>query len=338
MKKELLIKGFIAQPKNPPFNITAADGTTFNIATQQVTYPDVYLYSLENAFVSPFGMVFKNGLTVNEAIYDHHKSYKNMLTFYKKYFLGKIKRTETNCIVIHNSWYENYYHWCLEALPRLFVLKDSIDKINLILPTDLKKFHHQTMAFFDINSITYCDEHELIFTPLLQFSSFTAPGFGEHNPNLIREMSAFFKSKTQSTGKFNHIKNIYTSRSATSKRKCVNEDELLHLVKKYDFEIIVPDNLTVNDQIELFGNAKNVLGVHGSSFVNCLYMKKGSVIFDLVEKDHNDFCFFNIATALDVNYVYIRSKGVGPAKEFRNNDIVVDIKNLAKLLDQFLCR
>ena len=151
-------------------------------------------------------------------------------------------------------------------------------------------------------------------------------------------MSTHFKSKVVSTGKFNHLKNIYTSRSKAPKRKCVNEAELISLLKKYDFEIVVTDDLSVAEQIELFGNANNVVAVHGSSFVNGLYMKNKSVIFDLIEENHNDLCFFNIANAMDVGYVYAKCKGVGPAANFRDNDIYVDIEQLDKLLDKFMLR
>jgi hypothetical protein len=337
MQKELLIDEFFLTNKLP-LNIEKSDEKIFSLLKSPVKFPAVYLYHLTNAYISPYGMVFKNGLPVNEAIYDAHQNLKNIFTFYKKILRGKVKRTEGNCVVIHNSWYDNYYHWCTEALPRLFVLKNKVKEINLILPVNLKPFHKQTLEYFDLKSITYCHEDELIFSPVLYFSSFTAPGFGVHNPDLIKGISSFIKSKNASPGNSGFSRNIYTSRSATAKRQCINEDELITVLKKFDFETIIPDNLSLKQQIELFGQSKNVLGVHGSSFVNCLYMKRGSVIFDLIENDHNDFCFLNMASALDVNYVYIRSKGVGDPADFRNNNILVDVKNLERLLDKYLCR
>ena len=338
MKQKLLLNGFTSTRRKPPLNITEADVVIFNLATNTIKFPDVFLYTLRKAYVSPFGMVFNNGFTVNETIYAAHKSIRNIFSFYKKMVYGRIKKTDGNCVVINNSWYQNYYHWCTEALPRLFVIKDHVSNINLILPYDLSKFHLQTLDFFNIDSITYCDEHELVAAPLLHFTSYTSPGFGCHNPKLIRDMSAFFKRKTNASGHVSHSRNIYTSRSKSLKRKCINEDKLLHLLKKFDFEIVVPDNLSVIEQINLFSNAKNVLGVHGSSFVNCLFMNKDSVVFDLIENNHNDLCFFNLACALDVNYVYIRSNGVGPKQYYRDNDIIADIPNVKKLLDKFLCR
>jgi capsular polysaccharide biosynthesis protein len=337
MQQEKLLNSF-SVTRNPPLNYSTEDSDVFNDSTLDASHPPVYLFNVNNAYVSPFGVVFKNGVVEKESVYFYHHHWKNALTFYKKILLRKIVKTDKTCSVIHNGWYDNYYHWCMEALPRLFSMKDKVSQLNLILPSNLKKFHEQTLSFFNINSIIPCKEDELVFAPSVWFTSFTTKGFGQHNPGLIREMSSFFKSKISPTGKFNHLKNIYTARTKAPKRKCLNEDELIELLKKYDFEIIVPDNLTVPEQIELFGQVKNVVGVHGSSFVNSLYMKPESRIFDLIEQNHNDLCFFNMADAFDVRYVYVRCKGQGRDADFRDNDIYVDIKKLDGLLDKYMLR
>jgi hypothetical protein len=336
------VKQLLRQPfsvnRTPPLNFSPENSDIFNESTLRASHPSSYLFGVRNAYVSPYGIVFRNWLVERESVYKNHRSWKNALTFYKKIFLRKIVKTEKTCTVIHNGWYDNYYHWCMEALPRLFSMKDKVPELNLILPSDLKKFHQQTLSFFNINSIIPCKEDELVYAPSVYFTSFTTKGFGQHNPSLIREMSSFFKNKISPTGKFNHIKNIYTARTKAPKRKCLNEGELIDLLKKYDFEIILPDALTVSEQIELFGQVKNVVGVHGSSFVNSLYMKPESRIFDLIEQNHNDLCFFNMADAFDVRYVYVRCKGQGRDADFRDNDINVDIKKLDGLLDKYMLR
>jgi capsular polysaccharide biosynthesis protein len=335
--KQLLRQPFSVNRK-PPLNFSSENSDVFNETTLKASHPSTFLFNVRNAYVSPYGVVFKNGLVEKDSVYEDHRHWKNALTFYKKIFLRKVVDTDKACTVIHNGWYDNYYHWCMEALPRLFSMKDKVQEINLILPSDLKKIHHQTLSFFNINSVIPCKDDALVFSPSVNFTSFTAQGFGQHNPSLIKEMSSFFKSKISPTGKFNHIKNIYTARTKAPKRKCLNEEELIEQLKKYDFEIILPDYLTISEQIELFGQAKNVVGVHGSSFVNSLYMKPESRIFDLIEQNHNDLCFFNMADAFDVRYVYVRCQGKGKDADFRDNDIYVDIKKLDGLLDKYMLR
>ena len=181
MKKELLYEKFTVRSR-PALNYIEDESNEFKFSPPISNHPEVYLHSLNNAYVSPYGMVFKNGFIVDESLYDLNRNPLNVFSFYKKIIQGNVKTTDKECVVIHNSWYENYYHWCLEALPRLFAVKDRIARINLVLPANLKTFHHQTLVFFDIDSIIECADNELIRCASLSFSSFTAKGFGEHNP------------------------------------------------------------------------------------------------------------------------------------------------------------
>lgn len=147
-------------------------------------------------------------------------------------------------------------------------------------------------------------------------------------------MAAFFKSKVKVTQTV--IKNIYTPRSKAPKRNCKNEQEVLALIKDYGFESFVMDDLSQSEQIELFSSEKNVMEVHGSSYVNLMYSDGSLTIFDLIERNHKDLCYSNMATIFGVDYVLVESQGVGPKENFRDNDIIVDLKSLNSYLYLYL--
>lgn len=292
--------------------------------------PEIYQYEVSNAYVSPYGLAYKNGRLIKEVLYDMYAKSATPFTFYKKIVLRKVKTVTEPCVLFHHGYYDNYYHWYTECLPRLFVLKEHLKDALIILPKKLKKFHLETLQWFEFKGIVYCDQHEIIKTKKLLFSNFTAKHFGTHRQEVLKNMVAYIKSKIK-IEEIN-VPNIYTPRSRAPKRNCVNEAEVFAVLNNHGFESILMDDLTQEQQISLFINAKNVAGVHGSSFVNLMYMKQGRII-DFMEKRHCDLCYSNMATIFNQEYYVLESEGAGNHTDFRDDDIIVDTDHLSKLLN-----
>ena len=317
-----------------PINLVESDWQRFSEWKTNEVQPAIYEYRLTNAYVSPLGLIFKNGSLVKESIFDMHKRNVNSLTFYKKILFGKVKYINESCIVGHHAWYDNYGHWNSECLPRIFALKQYHKDSVLILPEILKPYHEQILSFFDFKDVVYCKMDEVIKAKEVIFTNHTTNGFGNYRPEIFKEMVAFFKSKI--VIKEYNLPNIYTLRPNAPKRRCVNEEHVLDVLKEFKFEPILMDNFTLQEQISIFCQAKNVVGVHASSFVNLMYMKPGGIVFDLIEKNHKDICFSNLANVFNIDYVLLESEGHGPEQSFRENDIEVDLKSLKINLNQFL--
>jgi capsular polysaccharide biosynthesis protein len=292
--------------------------------------PAIYKYEVSNAYVSPYGLAFKNGRLIKEVLYDMYAKSATPYTFYKKIILRKVKTVADTCVLFHHGYYDNYYHWYTECLPRLFVLREQLKDALIILPKKLKKFHLETLQWFELKGIVYCEPDEIIKAKKLLFSNFTAKHFGTHRQEVLKEMVAYIKSKIK-IQEIN-VPNIYTPRSSAPKRNCVNEAEVLAILKEYGFESILMDDLTQEQQISMFINAKNVAGVHGSSFVNLMYMKQGRII-DFMEKRHCDLCYSNMATIFNQEYYVQESEGAGNHTDFRDDDIIVDTNLLSKLFN-----
>jgi capsular polysaccharide biosynthesis protein len=64
---------------------------------------------------------------------------------------------------------------------------------------------------------------------------------------------------------------IYISREFVPKRKLLNENKCIDLFKKYQFEIIHPEELSLQEQIDIFSKATHVAGPIGSGMHNLLF-------------------------------------------------------------------
>jgi hypothetical protein len=81
------------------------------------------------------------------------------------------------------------------------------------------------------------------------------------------------------------IKRVYASRVGL-KRSPENEDEIAELFRSFGFSIVNLATLNLLDEISLIANTDVLAGVHGSTFVNQIWMKKDSIAFEIVNKNY----------------------------------------------------
>lgn len=313
MNKELLYSNFTITCK-PPIN---ADSRDFNFPAIKAneTIPATYLYTLKNALIAPHGIVLHKNKIIPESVSYAWKGRASRKTFYKRLLLGKIKHIKNTTVVIHNSYYKNYYHWLLEALPRLFSIRNRIANITLLLPDDLSAFHHETLALFQPKEIITFSPQQLIWAKKLLLPSPICPNYGQHNPEQIKAMGNWLKEKVPATGQETpgnqSPKKIFIVRATDKIRKLTNQDEAIKLTTKYGFTPVILEKLTIIEQINLFRNATCVIGVQGAGLSNMIYMPQNSLIINLINKQHHDTCFLNLANAMNHRIIMQQCETVG---------------------------
>ena len=63
-------------------------------------------------------------------------------------------------------------------------------------------------------------------------------------------------------------------------RKVLNENEVKNFLIKKGFSIIALSELSFSDQINLFHNAKQIVGLHGAGFANLIFSKPGTFVLE----------------------------------------------------------
>ena len=74
---------------------------------------------------------------------------------------------------------------------------------------------------------------------------------------------------------------FWISRSKSSRRHLVNETDALRQVSDIcTLRVVYPEDLDINAQIELFSNAKLIIGIHGPGLSNMIFMPVGSSVLE----------------------------------------------------------
>ncbi|MES2566583.1 MAG: glycosyltransferase family 61 protein [Bacteroidota bacterium] len=344
-----------------PSTVNPADASPFfsNIPTpisrliswKEKKQAPAFLFSLSNAYVSPYGVVFKNGKVVKEAVYKYSakKKWDNLLSFIKKKITNKVIKIDGDCILIHHSWYQNYYHWMIEIMPRLFLMKDQLSDKRLVIHKNISKFHLETLSKFNFKDIVFIEDNELIKCQKISFTSF--PNFytnqtltiGSQSINLIelninfcimREMKQWIQNNNPLLKNEIYFRNekIYISRKKAGHRKILNEPELDVFFNETGFKKIFLEDISFDEQIELLHNASIVVGIHGAGLSNILFMRPGTHVINLISDKHYEFCYLNIASMASVNYSHVNCSSGTLKANPAYNDITVDVKLLKEIL------
>ena len=191
--------------------------------------------------------------------------------------------------VLSSSGQQCYYHWLLQIIPRLKILKESqlpYDKIYV--HANNFKYHWQkdalytVMDYLDIaRDMLLCVEHD---TPveadtLLVPSVPWIPSKAKFPRAWYKQFfhDAFVQQKEKSPA------HIFISRSKAQYRHISNETALMNLLNTKGFTSYCLEDLSISEQAHIFNNAKVIIGPHGAGWTNLIFCKPGT---NIIEIDH----------------------------------------------------
>ncbi len=185
-----------------------------------------------------------------------------------------------------NVGYSNYYHVLTELIPRLEFILPLREKLKIAVAESSPDF-----VWDALQQLGFHESDLVLLNPEIRYSAdmWLMIPWGL---NFIPERFHFVRNELgiDAVPK----RRIYISRKSEKTRHIFNEDELLPLLKRYGFECVEAQKLTLVEQIKLFSEAEWILGPHGAGLSNLMWMKKPQCIEIRPEKYANE-CFSHLA-------------------------------------------
>jgi len=245
----------------------------------------------------------------------------------------------------------NYWHWLFDVLPRFSLCSKifDLDKIDyFLLPDHIKKFQIETLDSLNIpfhkrlssKKFRHIKAKELIITDHPVMISGNATRDIMNMPVWISKwLKEAFVNQT-GTSEVKNIENIYIDRNDDSLRQkpqrfISNEEEVKKYLLKKNYTSVKLHKLKFIDQVQLFANAKNIVGLHGGGFANIAFCKAKTKVIELRSSDSGT-PIENLALKNNLNYhsVTVEAKKIDNFK-FPNQQgsIHIPINNLSKLIE-----
>lgn len=304
---------------------------------------------LKNVFVSFSGLCMNNKGLIKEC----HHNYPQQIDNYKNeaagYYYDAIDNQENLIILdddktylsIHHPWF-NYYHWICESIFRLWMVRKKHETMTLILPEHYKDadFIMGSIEPFNFKNILYIPHGKSLLIKNLCLPQIK-PECDSYNGMQVRQIRKFYTNYV-STNKpaIDPIDRLFISRKLAGRRAIINEEEILAILKKHQFEVFYPEKHSFLDQVSIFSQVKYLVGTHGSGLTNMLFMNPGASLLELHkdktnELDHPSPLFWYMAETLGINYYHQLCDTHG-LEDYFHGDYIIDAdifeKNLLKML------
>ena len=256
--------------------------------------------------------------------------------------LPPVEKIEGTVAVLTGLSANVYFHWMVDILPRLDILRRSgfpEGEIDWFYVNSVAKpFQRQTLEELGIpgDRILESDRHPHLQASRLVVPSFASP-IGWATPESIEFVRSQFLSP-QSTPSTTP-KRLYLSRQTARYRKVINEAELIQCLEQQGFTVVTLDEYSVREQAQLFANAEVIVAPHGAALTNLLFCQPKTTVLELFSPNYIRYYYWSICQYLKLNHYYAIGTAL-PCSALRRllypdaltEDFCVDISGVKELI------
>lgn len=312
--------------------------------------PDIYSITLNNILYSPtYNIIFTRS---RQIIAESINTKKTVERFSVSNLYRKKTETISGVCSILRSTDNSYYHTIIENISRLYLLdRDeyrNIKEIKLLLsspPNQIEKFYLDKVLPKNVK-ITVVDRNKNYLLKQLIFPTFLTRRFSGYLPS---EYLIYFRKKILPKRERNQINRIFISRSQNIKklqeitqglgrhelnslgvgRYILNEDELFDRLKSKGFKRYILEQISLEEQIELFYDAEYIVGAHGAGLSNTIFSTQAKIL-ELFPSQFVVPHYFYLSKSLGHTYTYWcgSEKGVHDNFIVDVSEIIICLKNL----------
>ncbi len=230
----------------------------------------------------------------------------------------------------------NYWHFMMECLPKLFFLDDpeladrhiahSYTKTNFeFCCLILERLGIQNKTFVEI----------AMDKPYGGYSN--GPQFMPIKDVVIpskipRPLAAMLWDKflwPQAERPSSKGRRLFVAREAGGRRQCLNQDEVAKELEAEGFESVNPGAMSIQEQMQLFAESEFVIGVHGAALTNFLFVPPGCRVVELANGIKQAF-YGDLSEGRGLDYTIIMGTpdGVGD----HHADFTVELDKIRRLI------
>ena len=336
--KSLMLEAVPAFSPTLPVNIATIPAKNAASFQEVISYPERYMYTLKKVYVSFYGVVFRNLRIFKPSLVEPEmpNQVRNSLDMEQSLFLSHQWSRHVTLLapdvthpvgLVYELWSAiNYYHWICDALPRLLLLREKHPNCTLLVPAPTPDYVVETTRKLGFHHLLGVTRGQVLKVENLILPELTAKG-GMQNKDLINRVREELTAGVNPVATVSR-RRIYASRSLAKMRKISNEQEVIQMLKRYDFEIVHFESLSFAQQIELVYNAQILVGMHGANLTNLLFMPRQSQVIEIMNQDYENFCYYHLASNVSVKYSCLMSAGQHGGKGRNDDDLSVNITEL----------
>ena len=300
----------------PPHSVTTDKPW---IVSQPINEVMGHLVILENGIADCFGDVFdKNGRLIEGATHKYSEKHRYRRWHKRKHLIQQksifpdLEYFDKAVAILTASTHNFYFHWLLDVLPRIGMLSELSQSVDLFYIQTKHQFQQETLRLLGIDRSSIVDADEV---PLMSAQKLVVPCYQVMNGRVFADWPLKYvrdkllkKAKTSSSVS---KRRIIVSRASASHRRLTNEAQIVDKLSKYNFEVVELAAIPFQEQIGLFKDAEAIVAPHGSGLANLVFCTPGTKIIELFPATNVDL-YYRLSSALSLEYSYVKSRTGDP--------------------------
>jgi capsular polysaccharide biosynthesis protein len=208
-------------------------------------------------------------------------------------------------LVTTMSW--NYFHWHLDCLASWFGVSELLPNYatEVMAPplTELQSLSFSLLS----GKPAICEDGLKHCREVLVGSAFDGRGIRPDRSTV--RMFDRIRLAAARTGRDAHEGTanrdlLFISRKDSPRRVLENEDELFERLLPFGFTRVLLSQIDYPAQIQLFYNARCVVGVHGAGLTNLGFCREGCQVFEIIPASYINGCFRFLSAAKNLRHCW----------------------------------
>ena len=304
----------------------------------------IRVFRFTDVYTAGQGLVFDSDIrAIPESVSQHTQADINeAASLIREYLQAGVETVyEDTMVLVKPGWF-NYGHWLIELLPQPFLVeKAGLDiQPQIFLPkTDsvISRIHKDSLSAIGVDKERIIDYN---FTPRLYKSLILVSGHSNHGLYMSATLfEALDRCKYRIVGSGRKKgRRIYVQRSKSFSRIISNEADIVDMLAKHGFETIVPESMSLAEQIETFTDCEISIGVSGAALTNICWQKPGSACIGLYPANMPDTFFWQICQHRRIRLADVRCPVVVNREGYNmwNGDIQVSPNDIDMIMNNIL--
>ncbi len=236
-----------------------------------------------------------------------------------------------------------YFHWMVDVLPRIELLRLSgrdLAEIDWFLVNSCQhQFQRESLRILGIPEEKVLESDRL---PHIQATELIVPSFAGYlgwPPGWAMDFlrREFLKGIIPSSS---YPKRIYISRSKARYRRVLNEEDVFDVLEQFGFVSILPESMSLAEQIAHFYHAEVIVAAHGSGLTNTIFCRPGTKVIELVSPHYISHYYWGSSQYLQLEHYFLAGEAFEcyPIRQlmYQNSlteDILVNLSSLKRMVE-----